>query len=162
MTFSFRYLESDQYGSPSRARAEFSAAIQTWRAEEARLTAAGQRLTPVRRRTLQILLETHRALGAYDVLERLAAEGQDAAILAAVPPDASVPAAARREAASAALRLGRWAAAADLAATRPSRAIPHSELERRRRTYARPALSAAEIRAQARTSWGLDRGEVAS
>lgn len=42
---------------------------------EAQLTAAGQRLTPVRRRTLEILLESHRALGAYDVLERLAAEG---------------------------------------------------------------------------------------
>jgi Fur family zinc uptake transcriptional regulator len=42
---------------------------------EARLLTAGQRLTPVRRRTLEILLETHRALGAYDVLERLAAEG---------------------------------------------------------------------------------------
>jgi len=36
---------------------------------------AGLRLTPVRRRTLEILLETHRALGAYDVLERLAADG---------------------------------------------------------------------------------------
>lgn len=35
----------------------------------------GLRLTPVRRRTLEILLESHRALGAYDVLERLAAEG---------------------------------------------------------------------------------------
>ncbi len=35
----------------------------------------GVRLTPVRKRTLQILLEAHRALGAYDVLERLAAEG---------------------------------------------------------------------------------------
>ncbi|MDZ4094253.1 MAG: transcriptional repressor [Paracoccaceae bacterium] len=33
------------------------------------------RLTPVRRRTLEILLEEHRALGAYDVLQRLAAEG---------------------------------------------------------------------------------------
>ncbi|QUS35802.1 Fur family transcriptional regulator [Falsirhodobacter algicola] len=33
------------------------------------------RLTPVRRRVLEILLEEHRALGAYDVLERLAAEG---------------------------------------------------------------------------------------
>lgn len=37
--------------------------------------ARGARLTPVRRRVLQILLEEHRALGAYDVLERLAAEG---------------------------------------------------------------------------------------
>lgn len=42
---------------------------------EAHLKALGQRLTPVRRRTLEILLETHRAMGAYDVLERLAAEG---------------------------------------------------------------------------------------
>jgi Fur family zinc uptake transcriptional regulator len=33
------------------------------------------RLTPVRRRVLEILLESHRALGAYDVLNRLAAEG---------------------------------------------------------------------------------------
>lgn len=33
------------------------------------------RLTPVRRRVLEILLEAHRAVGAYDVLERLAAEG---------------------------------------------------------------------------------------
>jgi Fur family transcriptional regulator, zinc uptake regulator len=38
-------------------------------------TAAGVRLTPVRRRVLEILLEDHRALGAYDVLNRLAAEG---------------------------------------------------------------------------------------
>jgi Fur family zinc uptake transcriptional regulator len=33
------------------------------------------RLTPVRRRVLEILLESHRALGAYDILDRLAAEG---------------------------------------------------------------------------------------
>ncbi|WP_289043520.1 Fur family transcriptional regulator [uncultured Aliiroseovarius sp.] len=37
--------------------------------------ASGARLTPVRRRVLEILLEEHRAMGAYDVLERLAAEG---------------------------------------------------------------------------------------
>ena len=36
---------------------------------------AGLRLTPVRRRTLEILLEAHEALGAYDVLARLDAEG---------------------------------------------------------------------------------------
>lgn len=35
----------------------------------------GMRLTPVRRRTLEILLEEHRAFGAYEVLERLANEG---------------------------------------------------------------------------------------
>lgn len=37
--------------------------------------ARGLRLTPVRRRVLEILLERHRALGAYEVLERLASEG---------------------------------------------------------------------------------------
>ena len=40
------------------------------------LTAAtGARMTPVRRRVLEILLENHKALGAYDVLARLGAEG---------------------------------------------------------------------------------------
>jgi len=42
---------------------------------EAMLVARRVRLTPVRRRTLEILLEQHRAMGAYDVLTRLAAEG---------------------------------------------------------------------------------------
>ena len=32
-------------------------------------------MTPVRRRVLEILLEEHKALGAYDVLSRLATEG---------------------------------------------------------------------------------------
>ena len=35
----------------------------------------GLRLTPVRRRALEVLLENHRAMGAYDVLERLAQDG---------------------------------------------------------------------------------------
>lgn len=35
----------------------------------------GLKLTPVRQRTLEILLESHAALGAYDVLARLDAEG---------------------------------------------------------------------------------------
>ena len=38
---------------------------------EDRCAAEGLRLTPVRRRTLEILAEAHRAMGAYDVLERL-------------------------------------------------------------------------------------------
>lgn len=42
---------------------------------EALARAAGLRMTPVRRRTLEILAEAHRAMGAYDVLERLVAEG---------------------------------------------------------------------------------------
>ncbi|MCC5971857.1 MAG: transcriptional repressor [Pararhodobacter sp.] len=39
------------------------------------VAARGLRLTPVRRRTLEILLERHGAMGAYDVLERLAEDG---------------------------------------------------------------------------------------
>jgi len=42
---------------------------------EALAEASGARMTSVRRRVLEILLEQHRALGAYDVLQRLAAEG---------------------------------------------------------------------------------------
>ncbi|MDD7970437.1 Fur family transcriptional regulator [Roseinatronobacter sp. HJB301] len=42
---------------------------------ETRVQAQGLRLTPVRRRTLEILLQAHGALGAYDVLEKLAADG---------------------------------------------------------------------------------------
>ncbi len=37
--------------------------------------ARGLRMTPVRRRVLEILLEAHTAMGAYDVLDRLAGEG---------------------------------------------------------------------------------------
>lgn len=39
---------------------------------------AGLRLTPVRRRVLEILLESHRAMGAYDILNRLVADGYGA------------------------------------------------------------------------------------
>jgi len=42
---------------------------------EKRCADDGIKLTPVRRRTLEILLESHVALGAYDVLARLDAEG---------------------------------------------------------------------------------------
>lgn len=44
-------------------------------AAEALCTERGAALTPVRRRTLELLLESHVALGAYDVLARLSAEG---------------------------------------------------------------------------------------
>lgn len=43
--------------------------------DEAERAAAGARFTPVRRRVLEILLESHAALGAYDILKRLGAEG---------------------------------------------------------------------------------------
>ncbi|MCC5956423.1 MAG: transcriptional repressor [Natronohydrobacter sp.] len=42
---------------------------------ESRARAQGARLTPVRRRTLEILLQSHGALGAYEILDRLNAEG---------------------------------------------------------------------------------------
>lgn len=42
---------------------------------EAIASARGLRLTPVRRRVLEILLEDHRALGAYDILARLKEDG---------------------------------------------------------------------------------------
>ena len=42
---------------------------------DALVAVSGVRLTPVRRRVLEILLEQHRAMGAYDVLKRLGAEG---------------------------------------------------------------------------------------
>jgi Fur family zinc uptake transcriptional regulator len=42
---------------------------------QALMAARGVRMTPVRQMALQILLESHRALGAYDVLGRLAAAG---------------------------------------------------------------------------------------
>lgn len=44
-------------------------------AADAACAAEGLRLTPVRRRTLEILLESHEAMGAYDVLARLDADG---------------------------------------------------------------------------------------
>lgn len=42
---------------------------------EAVSEAHGARLTPVRRRALEILLQSHRALGAYEVLQKLAEDG---------------------------------------------------------------------------------------
>ena len=44
-------------------------------AADAGCTERGVQLTPVRRRVLEILLETHASMGAYDILARLAAEG---------------------------------------------------------------------------------------
>lgn len=44
-------------------------------AVENQCRAKGLRLTPVRRRVLEILLAEHRAMGAYDILDRLREEG---------------------------------------------------------------------------------------
>jgi Fur family zinc uptake transcriptional regulator len=58
------------------ARHDHAACIaQALQAADRTCAARGAQLTPVRRRTLEILLESHAALGAYDVLARLAAEG---------------------------------------------------------------------------------------
>ena len=42
---------------------------------DARCDDRGLKLTPVRRRVLEILLAQHRAMGAYDILDKLSAEG---------------------------------------------------------------------------------------
>ena len=44
---------------------------QALAAADARCAAEGLRLTPVRRKTLELLLQEHRALGAYAVLDLL-------------------------------------------------------------------------------------------
>ena len=44
-------------------------------AAEAHCAASGLKLTPVRRRALEILLSAHRAMGAYDLLALLDADG---------------------------------------------------------------------------------------
>ena len=44
-------------------------------AAEARCAAGGLRFTPVRRKVLEILLQDHRALGAYSIIDRLREEG---------------------------------------------------------------------------------------
>jgi Fur family zinc uptake transcriptional regulator len=48
---------------------------ETLAGAETVMAARGLRLTPVRRRTLEILLERHGAMGAYEVLDRLAEDG---------------------------------------------------------------------------------------
>ena len=42
---------------------------------EARCAERSQRLTPIRRQVLGALLESHKALGAYEIIDRLAASG---------------------------------------------------------------------------------------
>ncbi|MEW9918507.1 transcriptional repressor [Marimonas sp. MJW-29] len=58
-----------------------SCVADTLHRAEAECAKNGLRLTPVRRRALEILLAEHRALGAYDLLAVLAEEG-----LGAQPP----------------------------------------------------------------------------
>ncbi|MEP2717843.1 transcriptional repressor [Pseudophaeobacter sp.] len=43
---------------------------------DAQCKSRGLKFTPVRKRVLEILLQEHRALGAYEILDRLRAEGR--------------------------------------------------------------------------------------
>lgn len=68
--------ESDPDAAAAFATHDHSACMgETLARAEAEAARRGARLTPVRRRTLEILLESHRAMGAYEMLDRLAAEG---------------------------------------------------------------------------------------
>lgn len=58
---------------PDHSGAHGAASILTQ--ADARARTMGLRLTPVRKRTLEMLIAAHGAMGAYDVLDRLAAEG---------------------------------------------------------------------------------------
>jgi Fur family transcriptional regulator, zinc uptake regulator len=42
---------------------------------EALCAARGQRLTPIRRHVLETLAESHKTLGAYEIMDRMAAQG---------------------------------------------------------------------------------------
>ena len=68
---------SDDTAMPAAFRAHDHAqcVVQGLERAEALARAEGLRLTPVRRRVLEILLESHGAMGAYEVLDRLAQEG---------------------------------------------------------------------------------------
>ena len=48
------------------------------KAAESHCAEAGLQFTPIRRRVLEILLSDHKALGAYDILDRLRADGLNA------------------------------------------------------------------------------------
>lgn len=63
-------------GRPAFARHDHEACVAgALAAAEAACARGGASLTPVRRRALEILLEGHAAVGAYDLLARLSAEG---------------------------------------------------------------------------------------
>ncbi|WP_340107408.1 Fur family transcriptional regulator [Pikeienuella sp. HZG-20] len=62
--------------SPAMQAHDHAACVRRALAEAGAAAAAtGANFTPVRRRALEILLESHVALGAYDLLRRLDAEG---------------------------------------------------------------------------------------
>lgn len=69
-------MSAHEHASPAMQPHDHRACVRHVLDEADRLSADGTvRFTPVRRRTLEILLESHTALGAYDILKRLKAEG---------------------------------------------------------------------------------------
>lgn len=62
---------SETFGPHDHALCRATALAQA----EALCAERGARLTPIRRRTLELLLESHRPIGAYDLIDKLAAEG---------------------------------------------------------------------------------------
>lgn len=70
-----RGLQPDLPADAFAAHDHAACAHDTLARAEAVVSGQGARMTPVRRRVLEILLESHRAVGAYEVLERLSAEG---------------------------------------------------------------------------------------
>ena len=76
MTSDRRIAPSDEPAPLGFARHDHVACVaEAMAAVEARCTAESIRFTPVRRKVLEILLQEHRALGAYAVLDRLREEG---------------------------------------------------------------------------------------
>ncbi|MFW5641603.1 MAG: transcriptional repressor [Roseicyclus sp.] len=66
----------DAQAAPGFAPHDHAACVATaLAAAEARSAAEGLRLTPVRRKVLEILVQEHRALGAYALLDRLREAG---------------------------------------------------------------------------------------
>ena len=69
-------MSAHEQAPPAMEPHDHGACVRHVLDEADRLSADGTiRLTPVRRRALEILLESHTALGAYDILKRLDAEG---------------------------------------------------------------------------------------
>lgn len=68
MELAFKSTSFQDHDHRDCVRAAMAAAERT-------CEAGGLRLTAVRRRTLEILLEAHEAMGAYDVLARLDSDG---------------------------------------------------------------------------------------
>ncbi len=76
MTSETRPMQADDGGLVGFHKHDHKSCVETGlKNAEARCSAEGLRLTPVRRKVLEMLLQEHRALGAYAILDRLREEG---------------------------------------------------------------------------------------